>query len=154
MSHFLTLSLMQGTPQTPSEQREGSSAYTKGVYLFELRHHFRGVTTFDVYIREMGEIVTITNENTLNNELKMKVGNSLKLVPEDPILFLTPEVYAQLGIPEDMARNRRPTSLKPIPTETTVTDLADEFSADITGVYERVTHEPVEDIPDSSQKVS
>lgn len=143
---------MRGKLQTPSEHREDSSAHTKGVYILPLIHNFQGTITFKAYIRGMG-IVTITNDGTLNNEFKMKIGNNLRLVPHEDPLYVTPEVYAQLGIPEDQSKKRKAESLVPPAPETVVGKLSKEFAADVTGVYEKVSHKRVEDIPKSSGKI-
>src|SRR5690606_21895566 len=122
------------TPQAAPEQREDTSLYTKGVYIFELRHHVRKSVTFDAYIRGLG-IVTITND-TVDNDFKMKVGNSLKLISDEPLIFLSEDDFNKFNIPKQQGRNRKPESLKP-EAETPVIQMAEEFSADITGVYNK-----------------
>lgn len=138
-------------PQGAQEQHEDLSSHTHGAYFFEIRHHCRKQITFQAYIRGTG-IVTITNKGTYMDQFKLKDGNSLRLVPEDDVLYMTAETYAELGLPTDNARARRSESLRPIPSEVTET-VVSEVAADVTGVYNRVSGEKVEEeTPDSSQQ--
>lgn len=142
------------TPQAGPEQREDTSAYTKGVYVFELRHHVRTKVTFDAYIKGIG-IVTITND-TFDGDFKMKRDNSLKLVSDESILFVSEKDFSTFRIPSENAKSRKPESLKPLPAGTSIEEVIDTSHAEVTGVYEKVTRkmidEAFDEAPDSSQQ--
>lgn len=138
-------------PQSAPEQKEDTSSFTRGAYFFEIRHRARKPITFKAYIRSMG-IVTITSENTIQNQLKLREGNNLLLVPEEPIIYMTPETYEELGLPTEDARPRRPDSVIPNKEQQPVHTLTEETFADITGVYKKVTGEIIEEAPDSTEQ--
>lgn len=141
------------TPQATPEQREDATVYTKGVYSFELRHHVRKIVTFGAYIKGIG-IVEITND-TFDRDFKMKIGNSLKLIPDEPIIFVRAEDFPNLGIPEQQAKKRNPDSIKPIIPAPEVSDIQNESAAEVTGIYNKVSgkmvEEALEKAPDSSE---